>query len=470
MRVLVVGSGAREHAIAATLVRSHATIVAAGPRANLGIDPIAEATLRAEPTATAPIVAFAKAQRVDYAVIGPEAPLAAGLGDALRAADVPVVGPSKAGAQIETSKQFCRELLAKYKIEASPRFLALRSVDEVDVRVAEIRAPFVVKPVGLTSGKGVWVQGVDFQQPSEGAAYAKTLLASGGDGVLLEEKVEGEEFSLMAFVTDSGVYPMPLVHDYKRVLEGDAGGNTGGMGSFSQRDHLLPFVSASMRDRALDIVRKCVEALRQEGIPYRGVLYGGFMLTAHGPVLMEFNARFGDPEGVNVLALYEEGDFDRLMYGVATGRVDPNLMSFRLRATVAKYVVAPGYPAAPKAGAEVRMDLPSVETDGVRVFFADVTSPQPGKFVLGASRAFALLGEASAIHEASTRVEASLQFVTGDCYVRHDIAMKPDLTARLERMRGLIVPGAKPSPLPLSVAAADAPPSSAATADQVLST
>jgi phosphoribosylamine--glycine ligase len=470
MRVLVVGSGAREHAIAATLVRSGATIVSAGPRANLGIDPLAKATLRADVTLTAPVVAFARAQRVDYAVIGPEAPLGAGLGDALRVADVPVVGPSKAGARIETSKQFCRELLAKYRINASPKFVAVHNADEVDSRVAEFHGPFVVKPVGLTGGKGVWVQGADFATASDGAAYVKKLLAGGGDGVLLEEKVDGEEFSLMAFVTDSGIYPMPLVHDYKRALENDVGANTGGMGSFSQRDHLLPFVAPSMQERAFDVLRRTVEALRQDGIPYRGILYGGFLLTAAGPVLIEFNARFGDPEALNVLPLYEEGDFDRLLYGVATGRVDPNLLTFRQRATAAKYVVPPGYGTTPKVGAEVSVDLLKVEDDGVHVFFGDVDSKQPGKYVLGSSRGFALVGEASAIHEASTRVEHALAFVAGDFYVRHDIATKDDLAKRTEHVRGLFVPGAKASPLPLSVAPPEAPPSSAAGPDQVLST
>jgi phosphoribosylamine--glycine ligase len=470
MRVLVVGSGAREHAIAATLVRSGASIVSAGPRANLGIDPLAKATLRADPTVPAPVVAFGKSQRVDYAVIGPEAPLAAGLGDALRAADIPVVGPSKSGARIETSKQFCRELLAKYGIPASPKFVAVHNADEVDARVAEFHGPFVVKPVGLTGGKGVWVQGVDFPGPSEGAAYAKKLLSGGGDGVLLEEKVEGEEFSLMAFVTDSGIYPMPLVHDYKRALEGDLGANTGGMGSFSQRDHLLPFVAPSMQERAFDVLRRTVEALRQDGIPYRGILYGGFQLTAGGPVLIEFNARFGDPESLNVLPLYEEGDFDRLLYGVATGRVDPNLLTFRQRATAVKYIVPPGYGTTPKVGAEVTLDLQNVGDDGVHVFFGDVDSKLPGKYTLGGSRGFALVGEASAIHEASTRVEHALAFVTGEYYVRHDIATKDDLAKRTEHVRGLFVPGAKASPLPLSVAAPEAPPSSAAGPDQVLST
>jgi phosphoribosylamine---glycine ligase len=269
-------------------------------------------------------------------------------------------------------------------------------------------------------------------------------------------------------VTDSGVYPLPTVQDFKRAQEGDKGGNTGGMGSYSQRDHLLPFLSNGMFQRAVDVLRRTVEALAKEGLAYRGFLYGGFMLTNNGPTLLEFNARLGDPEAMNVLALYEEGDFDRLLFGVATGRVDPTLIQFRLRATVVKYVVPTGYGSTPTAGGVIALDEPSILATGVRVFFGAVDAAGPGRVRFSTSRGAALVGEASAIHEASRRVEEALAYVKGEYYVRHDIGTKQDLARRTEHIRSLLVPGAKPSPLPLSVAPPDAPPSSAGTASQVL--
>ncbi|MEM0128942.1 MAG: phosphoribosylamine--glycine ligase [Thermoplasmata archaeon] len=464
MRVLVVGGGAREHALAATLARAGAEIVVASPHANPGLERIARASLRADPGDAARIAEFGERQEIDYAAIGPEAPLAAGVSDAIRAREIPVAGPSQSAARIETSKLFCRELLARHGVGGQPRWTAPATIDEVDAAIASMPGPFVVKPSGLTAGKGVWVQGSDFADPKPGAAYAKSLLAQ-GQRVLLEERLEGEEFSQMAFVTDSGLYPMPAVQDFKRALEGDRGGNTGGMGSYSQRDHLLPFLEPRAREEAIAILRGVVAALRAEGIEYRGILYGGFMATARGPMLLECNARFGDPEGINAMALYEEGNFDELLYGVACGRVDPNLVRFRLRATALKYVVPPGYGDRAQPGGVVTLDEPSIEAEGVRAYFGAVEAAGPGAYRLGSSRGIALLGEASAIHEAGARVEAALAHVRGTYYVRHDIATLEDLARRREHMRRLLAPAAKPSPLPLSVAPPDAPPSSAAPAE-----
>jgi len=467
MRFLVVGGGAREHAIATALDRAGAAVLVASANANPGLERLAKASARVDPTSPDLVVQFAKAQHAEAAVIGPEAPLAAGVADALRAAGIPTVGPNRAGARIESSKQFCRELLAKHRVGAQPKVAIPTSPEEVDRAVVDLGGPFVVKPSALTGGKGVRVQGLDFVEPKEGAHYAKSILLGGGS-VVLEEKLEGEEFSMMAFVTDSGLYPMPLVQDFKRALEGDQGGNTGGMGSYSQRDHLLPFLSSSDRDAARVVLEQTVAAMRAEGISYRGILFGGFMRTVQGPKLLEFNARFGDPEGINALTLYEEGNFADLLLGVANGRLDPNLVRFRLRATVVKYLVPPGYGDHPRVGGVLEVDGAAIEKAGLHVYYGSVDEVGPGTVKLSSSRAVALVGEASAIHEAGTRVESALGFVKGDYYVRHDIGTKEDLARRTEHLRHLLAPAAKSSPLPLSVAAPDAPPSSASSPEEMI--
>lgn len=465
MRFLVVGGGAREHAIGHTLETAEAEVVVASSNANPGLERIACRSARLGPTEAERIAGFARSEHVEVAVIGPEAALAAGVADALRAAGIPTVGPNRAEAAIESSKLFCRELLSRHGVPGQPKWVAPTSADEADWLATEFEGPFVVKPSGLTSGKGVWVQGSDFQEAKVGAAYAKAQIVQGGR-VLFEEKVEGEEFSCMAFVTDSGVYPMPAVQDFKRALEGDRGGNTGGMGSYSQRDHLLPFLSAADRDRAVEILQRTADAMKAEGFHYRGILYGGFMLTAQGPVLLEFNARFGDPEGINVLTLYEEGDFAELMAGVANGRVDPNLVQFRPRSTVVKYLVPPGYGDRPRAGGLLTLDAGAIEAEGVHVVYGSVDAVGPGVVRFSSSRGVALVGEASAIHEAGARVESALRHVSGEYALRHDIGTKEDLTRRWEHLRKLRAPNAKASPLPLSVAPPDAPPASHAPPEQ----
>ena len=465
-RWLVVGGGAREHAIALALARAQAEVVVASANANPGLDRLAASSSRVRPEEVDKVVRFAGQARIDAAVVGPEAPLAAGLADELRAAHVPTVGPGKAAARVESSKAFCRELLARHQVGAQPRFAVVTRPEEVDRTAAAFEGPFVVKPDGLTAGKGVRVQGADFADAREGAAYAKSLVIQGSAAVL-EEKLDGEEFSLMAFVTDDGVRPMPAVQDFKRALEGDTGSNTGGMGSYSQRDHLLPFLSPGDRDRAVAVLEGTVAALRAEGLPYRGILYGGFMLTASGPRLLEFNVRFGDPEGINALTLYEEGDFSELLLGVANGHLDPNLVQFRRRSTVVRYLVPPGYGASPVAGGLLTLDEEKIEAEGVHVLYGSVEAAGPSTVRLGTSRGVALVGEASAIHEAAARVENALRHVQGSYYVRHDIGTQADLARRWERVRRLLSPGSPASPLPLSVAPPDAPPSSAGPPEQL---
>lgn len=436
-RALVVGGGAREHAIGAALARSEATVYVAAPTLNPGLKALAKDYLITPVDQAAKITAWAKERRLEVAILGPEAAIAAGVADALRAGGILTVGPSKAAGRIESSKAFARDLMKRRNVPGLPNFIAVSTPSQVAPAVTSLGGPFVVKPSGLTGGKGVWVQGVDFQTPEEGIAYATSLLAKGGE-VVLEEKLEGEEFSLMAFVDGSSVYPMPAVQDYKRALEGHKGANTGGMGSFSERDHSLPFLRREDLRQATEILRMTVQALKAEGLDYRGVLYGGFMATATGPKVVEFNARFGDPEALNVLTLFDGTDFADLMMQVATGRVDPSHVSFRARATVVKYIVPPGYPTSPKAGGSVVLDREAITNLAVTVYYGSVTPGRaPNQVVMGSSRGLALVGEASAIKEAEARVEQALTFVKGDYAVRHDIGGAADVKAKVDHMKAL---------------------------------
>ncbi|MDE1821108.1 MAG: phosphoribosylamine--glycine ligase [Euryarchaeota archaeon] len=440
-RTLVVGGGGREHAIGAALVRSEAPLLVAAPHENPGLRALAQSYLISAVEDGAKIARWAVERGAELAVIGPEAAIAAGVADELRRAKVPTVGPSAAAGRIESSKAFARDLMQRRGVPGLPTFRTVSSAAEVDTAIGAFHGPFVVKASGLAAGKGVWVQGADFQTPAEGGALTKRLLPPEGreKSVVLEEKLEGEEFSLLALVDGTSVFPMPVVQDYKRAKEGNQGPNTGGMGSYSERDHLLPFLPRKDRDAAVGILRSVVGALREEGIEYRGVLYGGFMLTAKGPQVVEFNARFGDPEGMNLLTLFDGTDFADLMFQVATSRIDPAHVSFRLRATVCKYVVPIGYPENPRKGVPLQLDTQAIQDLGVTVYYGSVTpGPHPGEVLTGSSRAIALVGESSARKDAEARVELALKHVHGDFYVRHDIGTVPDVKSRVDHMSALV--------------------------------
>lgn len=435
----MVGAGGREHAIGAALCRSEAHLYVAAPTVNPGLRRISK-DYRVVKVEDGPAIAsWARSIQAKLAVIGPDAAVAAGVADSLRSAGIPTVGPGRSAGRIESSKAFAREIMAKHNVPGQPRFKEVKSASEVEEAIRTIGEPFVVKPSWLTAGKGVWVQGSDFSTVEEGAAYTKKLLADGkGEPVVIEEKFEGEEFSLMAFVDGKSVLPMPAVRDYKRALEGDKGGNTGGMGSYSIRSHLLPFLTEDEYDSAVGIMEKTVEAMRAEGLDYRGILYGGLMLTKDGPTVIEFNARFGDPEALNVLTLFDGTDFTDLLLGVAQGSANPAHNSFRMRATVVKYLVSPGYGSKPQAGGILRVDEQSIAKAGVTLYYGSVTPGKaPNEVVMGTSRAVALVGEGSALKDALARVEDAIQFVKGTFGVRHDLASAENVKKQVDHLRAL---------------------------------
>ena len=435
MKVLVVGGGGREHAIVEALHRSQAEIYAAMANQNPAIRRRSKKILLGDVTDVERIVSWAKGHRIELAVIGPEAPLERGITDALEAAAIPTVGPSREAARLETNKEFTRTLMREHRIAGSPRFWAFDNLAGFEEFVNDSDFEFVIKPLGLTGGKGVRVWGEHFSTKPEALAYGREILEKNIGGTarfLVEERLVGEEFSLQAFCDGRSLVPMPLAQDHKRAYEGDKGPNTGGMGSYSDADHLLPFVTRDEYERALETMTKTVDAMFARDTPFKGILYGGFMATRDGPKLLEYNVRFADPESMNVLPILE-GDFLDVCVRLTGGNL-PSSVKFSRKATVCKYVVPMGYGSHPKAGEQLKVDEESIRRTGAKLYYASVDE-RGGHLYTTTSRALAVVGIASDLGAAESISEEALAFVAGNFYARRDIG-KPDIVRRkAERMQ-----------------------------------
>lgn len=427
MKALVVGGGGREHAIAAALARNPEThVFSAMAKRNPGIAHIAKDVLLHKETDTQRILAFAKECGVDYAVIGPEAPLEAGIVDVLEAAGIPCVGPSRAAARLETDKAFCRELMHRNHIPGCPEYRVFGTTDDAVAFIENHEGDLVVKPIGLTGGKGVRIMGE--QVDREGAIeYVRSL-----HGIaVIEERLLGEEFTLQAFVDGKSLVPMPLVQDHKRAFEGDTGPNTGGMGSYTMPDHRMPFVEDADYKKALDIMMATVAAMAQEGHPYKGILYGQFMNTAHGPKVIEYNARFGDPEAMNVLSLLSS-DLGEIACGIADGTLCSKNVTFEKRATVCKYLVPEGYPDKPVPGDPVTVG----EHPGALLYYANIEE-RDGSLATLSSRTLAFVGMGETLEEAEQHAEGAASSVKGNVRYRRDIGTLKLLDQRIAHMKEL---------------------------------
>lgn len=435
MRVLVVGGGGREHAIVEALVRAGADILAAMANQNPGIARVAKEVLIGDVNAVERVAAFAQDQHAELAVIGPEAPLEHGIVDLLEARGIPTVGPTKAAAQLETNKEFTRDLMKRFGIPGLPSYWAFDSYAPYSEFVLDSNFEFVIKPLGLTGGKGVQVWGDHFSSKEGALAYGREILEKkiGGQArFLVEEKLVGEEFSLQALCDGKRLVACPLAQDHKRAYEGDRGPNTGGMGSYSDSDHLLPFVSRLDYDQALETMRRTVEAMNELGTPFRGVLYGGFMATKDGPKLLEYNVRFADPESMNVLPILEDNFVD-LCVSMARGGL-PLRAHFARKATVCKYVVPPGYGTHPKAGEQLKVDEESIRRTGAHLYYAAVDR-RDGHIYTTTSRSLALVGVGDGLEAAESISEEALAFIGGSFYARRDIGKPESIARKVEKMR-----------------------------------
>lgn len=429
MKVLLVGNGAREHVIAERLAED-CELYTVMSKKNPAIARLSKEHRICDIENPDAVKDSIKDFELDLGFSSPDATLAAGVSDALADAGMVVASPSKSASRIEWDKGFMRRLMSEHKIHGSPKHEVVNSTEDA-IRVIRDYGYVAIKPLGLTGGKGVKVSGDHFKTVEEKIGYAQELIRKDGN-VLIEEKIVGEEFTLQAFSDGSKVAAMPPVQDHKRAFAGDKGPNTGGMGSYSTGKR-LPFMEESDLESGKRILQETVDALKKEGAPFKGVLYGQFMATAEGIRVVEFNARFGDPEAMNVLFLLK-GSLTDTFLSMAEGRLrHPEFLD---ECTVVKYLVPEGYPGKPVKDAAVEVDRAGIEKHGAKIYYASVYESN-GKIMTTGSRSFGILGKGETLDEAEKAAEQGCVFVKGPVWHRSDIGTKDLVESRISHMRKL---------------------------------
>lgn len=414
MKVLVLGPGGREHAIVrALLADPYVNDVHAAP-GNAGI---AQLVSIHDIDATDPAAVTALAQRLesDLVVIGPEGPLVAGVSDALRAAGIPVFGPSAAAAQLEASKSFAKQVMAAANVPTAMAKVAANSAEAAEA-LDEFGAPYVVKDDGLAAGKGVVVT----VHRAEALAHAEACFAAGGT-VVIEEFLDGPEVSLFVISDGRTVIPLAPAQDFKRIYDDDDGPNTGGMGAYCPLEWAPPGLVEAVVER---VAQPTIDEMAQRGTPFVGVLYCGLALTSRGLRVVEFNARFGDPETQAVLARLRT-PLGGLLLAAAKGELDEDeQLRWSSRTAVAVVVAAQNYPASPQTGDRIRGLKKAERLDGVQVLHAG-TKMVEGKIVSSGGRVLAVVGLGQDLEEARERAYDGVELISleGSQY-RTDIAAR----------------------------------------------
>jgi phosphoribosylamine--glycine ligase len=422
MEILVLGGGAREHALAWRLARDESVRRVRIAPGNGGTAAVAETVDGLEVTDALAVARHATRERYDLVVIGPEAPLAAGVADELAAARVPVFGPSRAAARLESSKAFAKRQMERAGV-ATADAAAFTDADAALAHIRASAAPPVVKADWLAAGKGVVVP--DTHAEAEAAVRELFAGVAPGATILLEERLAGTEVSAFALVGDEAVVPLAAACDYKRLGDGDEGPNTGGMGAYAP----VPWFGADALElAAADVFEPVAWRLARDGTPYRGVLYAGLMLTADGPVVLEFNARFGDPEA-QVLVPLLDGELARALLGAAAG--DRSLMEDSVRlgpgASVGVVVASEGYPDAPITGRSLGGAEPSAPPDDgeALIFHAGTRRTSDGGYETTGGRVVTVVGRGSDLgvaRNAAARGVAAIELEGAQA--RTDIALR----------------------------------------------
>jgi phosphoribosylamine--glycine ligase len=355
------------------------------------------------------VAAFAREREIDVAMVSADEPLAAGVIDALLAQGTRAVGPTAAGAEIEWNKTFARSVLGEVAPDASPLLRVVHDSHELDEALTFFGStPLAVKPPGLTGGKGVKVMGPHLASHDDARSYALELLQRGGEreGVHIEEKVVGAEFTIQAISDGSSVVFPPSTYDYPYRYDGDEGPGTGGMGSLSMASAALSFMTDAHYRQACSIIERVIERLAQQGRRFNGIMNSGFFATAEGVKAIEFNARFGDPECMNIMSLFD-GSWPQVMEQISAGGLTPGDVPLRQQASVVLYLVSPDYALQPGPAYDFTLEREQIEASGCRVYFSSAVQTGENAYrTVGTSRAVALTATADTLEQARARVAA----------------------------------------------------------------
>jgi phosphoribosylamine--glycine ligase len=416
MNILLLGSGGREHALAWKLAQSPSLTKLYAAPGNPGIAEEAE-LVALEVNDHAAVIAFCREHNIGLVVIGPEAPLVDGLSDSLRAAGVPVFGPSQAAAQLEGSKGFTKDLCARAGIPTAG-YVRTASLEEARAALTRFAAPYVLKADGLAAGKGVVIAATLAEAEETLADMFGGAFGGAGAQVVIEEFMEGEEASFFALTDGTHIVPFGSAQDHKRVGDGDTGPNTGGMGAYSP----APMLTPKLQTRVMaEIIAPTVEAMRAEGMPYQGVLFAGLMLTEQGPKLIEYNARFGDPE-CQVLMMRLQSDFVPILLACATGSLEGVEIALGQEIALTVVMAAMGYPSTPEKGGVIALN--DAEAGGAKLFHAG-TAWKDGALVANGGRVLNVTAMGVSVNEAQRLAYAAvdtISFPSGFC--RRDIGQK----------------------------------------------
>ncbi len=445
MRTLIVGNGGRESALASAMAEDselHAVVGHENPTIVRCCAKSGGGHVVGDACDPETVAAVAREREIDIAMVSSDEPLAAGIVDALLAQGTRTVGPTREGAEIEWNKVFARELLAEVAPEAVPELQIVRDEAELQRAMAAFgTTPLAVKPAGLTGGKGVKVMGPHLADHDEARAYAGELLNRGGAGeaVLIEERVDGAEFTIQAVSDGRTVVFPPSTYDYPYRFDGDEGPGTGGMGSLSLASRTLPFMTPAHYEQACSIVAAVIERLGASGRRFNGVMNSGFFATADGVKVIEFNARFGDPECMNIMSLFD-GSWTEVMQRICDGTLSAADVPLREEASLVLYLVSPDYALRPGGPYEFPLDVAAIEADGCSVFFSSAVEAGAGSYrTVGTSRAVALATTAPALEQARERLQGWAARVP-TLEWRRDVGD----TGYLEGLTRLVAPAAAP--------------------------